>query len=384
VGAVADPELQGNVLHPHIGFVRRHNPGGLNFVNGRKVGVPVNPHGFFGRSPLAPRGDDVVRVALAGGSVALELYLVTKRTLIDELERQPAFAGRKVELVSLALGGLKQPQQLMALAWFALLDAPLDVVINLDGFNEIALPVTDIQPAGIFPFFPTRWPRLAASQVDIGSATLLGRIALLRDRREGWRRSASAVPWRYSSFVLALWSGLDTRLRGEEIALDEALRARMAAAAADRSDFPVVGPPYEVAPGEDAIPDAVAVWARASRMMAQLAAENGIVYRQFLQPNQNVSGSKVLTAREREVAVGEQRYRYRWIVENGWSQLRAAGAQLAREGVGFTDLTMMFADTPEQVYRDQCCHLTDHGYRLLALRIVEEVGRSLPSTPPAR
>jgi hypothetical protein len=378
VGARADPRREGNVLHPYLGFVRRHNPGGVNHVMGRLVDVPVNPYGFFGPSPLEPRPEGSVRVVLTGGSVALELYLVARDTLAAELARAPALAGREIEIVSLALGGQKQPQQLMALNWFLLLGAEFDIVINLDGFNEIALPVTDILPAGIFPFYPTRWPRLALTQVDVDAATLLGRAALVRQRREAWRRAVARAPWRYSSFVLALWSAHDARLAAEVTALAETLRARLSAE--DHEDVQLVGPPYEVASPEEAFPEAVAVWVRASRMMAQLAADHGIVYRQFLQPNQNVPGSKVFTPEEIRRAKAPANYRYRWAVERAWSLLEAGGRDLVADGVPFTDLTWMFVDTPERVYRDHCCHLGNHGYRLLAARIAEEVGSSLPES----
>jgi len=376
LGAARDPKLEGNALHPYLGFVRRHNPGGTNRVMGQLVELPVNPYGFFGPSPLEPRREGVVRVALTGGSVALELYLRARDTLADELARQPALAGREVEVVSLALGGMKQPQQLMALSWFLLLAAPLDIVVNLDGFNELALPVTDILPAGIFPVYPTRWPRVARTRPDAEAAILFGRIGLLRDRREGWRRVAARAPWRHSSFVLVLWWGFDARLAGEETALQEALDANLAAQ--DQNDVELVGPPYEAASRQAALQDAVAVWARASHMTAQLAADHGIVYRQFLQPNQNVPGAKVFTEKERRRAVGPPSYRYRKAVERGWSQLEAAGEELARDGVPFTNLTWMFLDSSESVYRDHCCHLTFDGYRLLATRIAQQVGSSLP------
>ena len=42
-------------------------------------------------------------------------------------------------------GGYKQPQQLAALSEALLLGVPLDVVVNIDGYNEVALGKSDAQ-----------------------------------------------------------------------------------------------------------------------------------------------------------------------------------------------------------------------------------------------
>ena len=56
---------------------------------------------------------------------------------VDAIRAIPRFAGKQIWVVSFALGGYKQPQQLMVLAYYLSLGQPLDVVVNVDGFNEI-------------------------------------------------------------------------------------------------------------------------------------------------------------------------------------------------------------------------------------------------------
>ena len=51
----------------------------------------------------------------------------------------------------MAHGGWKQPQQLLALSWILALGGELDVLINVDGFNEVALDGVENAERGVFP-----------------------------------------------------------------------------------------------------------------------------------------------------------------------------------------------------------------------------------------
>jgi hypothetical protein len=94
------------------------------------------------------------------------------------------------------------------------------------------------------------------------------------------------------------------------------------------------------------------------------AHRNRFEYFHFLQPNPHVPGAKSLTAEERRELVDGALYRP--IVEAAYPMLAHAGGALSRAGVRFTDLTGMFVDTTETVYRDGCCHLNARGNEMLA------------------
>jgi hypothetical protein len=53
--------------------------------------------------------------------------------------------------------------------------------------------------------------------------------------------------------------------------------------------------------------------------------------------------------------------------------LRAAGRELAAQGYSFADLTQIFADHRETIYRDDCCHYSKQGEELLIARMVERM-----------
>ncbi|MCP5120067.1 MAG: hypothetical protein GY953_55430 [bacterium] len=59
-------------------------------------------------------------IAITGGSVAMDFYFYvrTHDEFLSALRRHPEFADTDIRFVSLALDGMKQPQQLVALNYF--------------------------------------------------------------------------------------------------------------------------------------------------------------------------------------------------------------------------------------------------------------------------
>ena len=361
-----------NVLHPYTGFVRNARPGRTHQVNRLQVDDEVNPFGFFGKSPLAPKDDDVVRIALTGGSVAEELFLYARDTMASELAASGTFGSRKIEIVSAAVAGFKQPQQLMALNYLLVLGAPLDVVINLDGFNEVVLPFTDNVPLDLAPSYPFRWRTVAAKGIDPGAAILIAQIAESeRDLRQ-WQTLFDRAVLRHSSFVLASWQVMRERSETSRSELQGELRERLGTNTTPESG----GPPFDrttYGGAKNALfTHSAAIWRRSSEALAGLCASRGIAYFHFLQPNQYVDW-KPASDRERKTAVSPRLNSTRYGAESGYRMLIAEGARLRSGGVRFLDLTGMFAGETEPVYRDNCCHFFARGYQAIARRIAVEI-----------
>ena len=130
------------ILHPYAGFSRPPNKG--------------SDFGFAGLSPLVKRKKDQVNICILGGSVANQLFAASPY-LINSLKQNPLFQDKNIQVRSLAEGGYKQPQQLFILNFLLFLGAEYDIVINLDGFNEVALPYTDNIPNQVNPYYPRHW-----------------------------------------------------------------------------------------------------------------------------------------------------------------------------------------------------------------------------------
>lgn len=369
--ASLDPEVarQANegatfLLHPYLGYVG--NPGHPN-----TVGTEMNPMGLFGPWPLEARTPDELVVAIAGGSLA---GLQVERNG-DQLRRGipeiPRFQGRRVRLLNLGLGGYKQPQSLLAVSYLLSLGMEPDLVILLDGFNEVALPFPDNLLKGVTGHFPRGWDLLAGGPTGALGGERMGEIFRLRGEREWWRRIFASPLLRWSNLALVLWDRLSRSKRKAITALQ--LEPRKTGEA-----LPLVlaGPPGFATEEGAALAEAVALWKRSSSLMAALCRARGIEFHHFLQPNQYDEGSKPLSPEEAKEFF-RQDHPYRSGARQGYPALRRAGEELAAEGVAFHDLSGIFREFPETAYRDDCCHLSEAG----AERVGEAVLEALAAGP---
>ena len=239
-----EPERVSNkALHPYTGFVHDHS-------GARKS---TNRFGFPGFDPLRPPAADEVRVVVTGGSVALQLFKEGGRRLREQLSRHPELAGREIRLVALTLGGFKQPQQLMSLTWFLALGAHFDVVINVDGFNEVVLPYSDNVPEGVHPAFPRSWQLYAQKSLDGDEIDSLIEVRRLQAERRRWReRLGTGLPAR-SVFVLR---ALDTDRRAPRAEGRPDGATAPAAAREGRQAVPGIGPGRRLRERPGALPRA--------------------------------------------------------------------------------------------------------------------------------
>jgi hypothetical protein len=362
------------VLQPYLGYVI--NPE-VNRRRGRaRSGAPqITDDGFYATpDPPAAGGADEVEVGLFGGSVAYLQCFQGRDALLAGLAKFPGFKSKRLALRCFALGGYKQPQQLMALAYLLALGRKLDIVINLDGFNDVALPYRENWPSGVFSFYPRGWNTLVEGIPDRERQRLVGSIVFLEERRLRLARAFSPVPWRYSAICNLLWAALDRGLEGQ---LAETRLALQRTAAAGSGGYLGHGPRRDYRSDEDFFQELAAGWQRCSREMAHLCRGAGIRYYHFLQPNQYDPGAKPMGAAERRTAYKAD-HPYRTGVEKGYPLLARAGLELAAGGVRFYDARHVFAGVGEPLYIDQCCHFNQQGSQLLATwmaaRIVQDLG----------
>lgn len=336
-------------LHPYLGY-----------VYDRERAAGFSNHGFTSET-VYPKSDDQLVVGIFGGSVADQLF-VKRQALETELKKFPQLGRKKIVFANLAIGGFKQPQQLMALTYMLSLGAHFDVVINIDGFNEVTLPVNENILNHVFPFFPRQWHLLTMNTIDPRQAEMIGKITILQGINVRVVEIVSSFPLRYS-FTARVIGGLvhqliDTRLSYWRLALQQQRSDPSTLHYANR------GPDYAVSSAEQTFRDLAEVWVQSSLQMARLCAANGIRYFHFLQPSQYLPNSKVMEESERQVAYREDQP-YQTGVANGYPYLIEQGKTLVSQKVNFFDLTQIFALHPEPVYGDSCCHFNDHGLEIL-------------------
>ncbi len=353
-----------DVLHPYVGFVTDPDRSPAHALGFRTTTV----------DPIQQRSPEKLLVAVLGGSVAEGFGHHGPRLLDKHLGDDPAFRGRRIAVINLAIGGFKQPQQLMVLNYLLVLGAQFDIVINIDGFNEVALHEFENAHWGVAPAFPRVWPLFVDPVPDPVLLEALGRREWLETRMVELARDHSTLPLRYSIFWNVLWNARHRSLAGEHAAVltDVVAHQQRAEALLTTTDQPyrVTGPTHTFATRGEMYRCLADLWRESSLQLDRLCRSRGIRYLHFLQPNQHVAGSKPMRPDERAVAINPQHF-YQRCVTAGYPMLIEAGKQLVERGVAFHDLTRIFADEERPLYLDDCCHFNEKGYEIMAVPIVD-------------
>lgn len=376
-GDIAPPMY---VVHPYYGYVI--NPEYIKYLRQRDPGHPyidrvpdVGPRGFFGKSdPVEAKNDGAMVVAVLGGSVACFEAAQGGDILVEALEKS---CGRPVRLLNLALWAAKQPQQLLILNDLIAQGAHFDVVINLDGFNEMALPAAHGNIAqGVSPFFPQGWKSLVETgAADHGGATSL---LILNARYCNSVLNRLEKPLLFSNTV-KLFSVLHNKaLNGLAEAMERKIRVSSASGEGDhrlsRDGRVFLGSAAPISPLDENYYAMLAEhWFRCSIMLNNLVERQCGLYFHFLQPNQYTK-DKVLTEEEMANAFDAGGL-YKKHVEKGYPVFRRYGEKLKQLGIRYVDLSRIFENTKESVYKDTCCHFNQAGVTAIARAIVERIAR---------
>lgn len=384
------PRPQGaarEVMHPFVGFVL--DPASNQEQQRRERGEnEITELGFYRPpGPKPTRSGDELRIGVFGGSAGFLFALAGQERLIEELTRQ---LGSQKDIVvdSFALGGFKQPQQLMTLAYLMALGERFDVVVNLDGFNEVALTTTQNLPAGVHPSYPRYWPSRVAGLPDLEAQAMAWAILETRKRRQQRASRYSSPLLRFSVTANLLWRAGDVALQRKMVELEQQLNRHQP----EGGGFEAYGPPYPAGDASDegsavrrpigaaTYRDIARLWSASSLQMHRLCQPGGVLYLHLLQPNQYVPGSKPMGAEERRQALVEN-HPFRTAVVEGYPYLVEAGEKLSRQGVRFHDLRFLFRNHSEPLYFDTCCHFNQRGNEILAELVADLIAEGLSRAP---
>ena len=344
------------IIHPYLGFV-------IDFKDEKKNN---ETYGFTTTvNPVIKREPGKLNVMLLGGSVAGSMGPIL-REAFQRVCRVPP------NVVTLGVAGYKQPQQLLTLTYFLSLGAEYDLIINLDGYNDIVLPITDNYNIGVNPFFPRNWNLRIARQPSKKILAVIGKVRYLRDLKQENLEALTSSFFR-SSAVFGLLKVQQFKLLNLNI--DRTTHKLIKLQQEEVKKFEETGPFLPYKDIRQLYDDAAAVWVRSSVLLDKLARENSMEYYHFLQPNQYVKGSKVLTAEERRTAYLE-RVKISQSALIGYPILIKQGKKLLEKNIKFFDATMVFAKEKETVYIDICCHYNDLGKELLAAYMMDKIAQN--------
>jgi len=320
-------------------------------------------------------------VFVMGGSVASLFGGVVQGgapRLKEHLLADPASGGRAIKIVRLAVPGFKQPQQFMQLAYLLSRGCDPDMVLNLDGLNELRIGVRNAT-RGLQPTWPSRghWTQ-AISGMPHDDVALDLLLEVRASRREAQETAGAALSrhYSYSAIVGKLTLSRLTRTRSRWVTAQKALVDRQVQLGQRGQDH-AFGVPAEK---QGSLQAAVNCWFESSLAMHQLCSARGIRYVHALQPTLHDKGSKTITEEERRKGVGKEGFQAS--VLEGYPLLRDGMAELRALGVEALDLSFAFKDVEQTVYFDNC-HFGLLGCRTLADRLAEAMELAPLEAQPA-
>jgi hypothetical protein len=365
------------VVHPYLGFA---TPPTVHKDSTRNQGEEwMEQYGFdVGSGPLArEKKNDTVVIGIFGGSVAKQFWeRGGAQVMIEELKKDPALADKNIVFSSAAFYSYRQPQEMLALSYLLTLGAKFDIVLEIDGFNEMCRWGVETMNGGVFPFYPLVWEEyMRIMDADPVLRLKIGDIALRMEHRDTWAGLMRSSPLHWSMTANFLWLAFDHQMETSIVKRQNALTDYRSSIA---DSFAVTGPVPHYDSQEAFENDLASVWEEGARQMHSLAAANGIRYFHFLQPNGYLPDSKPLTEQERFLLNVPL---YRGAVELGFPLLKQAKERLESQGINFTDLTEIFRDVQEDVYMDDCCHMNPVGNAIMGKRIAETILQDLAREP---
>lgn len=372
--ATASGALTDVGLHPYFGPVHRAGlpvevPASMGTGQSVQPPLATNNFGFASPHPYPYKASNrEFVIGIFGGSVGAWFCQLGAPRLVQSLSARPFFRDKTIVPLCFSHEGYKQPQQALLLTYFLAVGQRFDLVLNIDGFNEVALSRVNDE-AGFDMSMPSAM-HLDGLRTLIDGATLTSEKLQSLAAIEGHRQRMNVVGARLNrTWSAAMYVAFERYYHIVE-GRYQAERGRLAAL----PSAAVGGSALHITPrlgrgGSDRFYDDVAqLWLRSSDVMRDALAPQGAAYVHVLQPNQYFS-RRPFTEEERRVALNPASP-FKPGAELGYPRLLAA---LTESATPVFDATRLFDDERAPVYVDDCCHYTRRGNELLADFVVRSV-----------
>lgn len=358
-------------LHPFFGFVQKP---GSDF----RPGFNVNNYGFISpyNYPFKKKNKNQYIIGIFGGSVASDfsIFEIQNQIVAKYLKKLPELKDKEIIILSFATGGYKQPQQLIILNYFLSLGQELDMAINIDGFNEVALSnlnnrdKIDVSMPSVQHLQPLT--SLANNSLSIIALKAVLSIQENKVRIKDGVETLKSCKLAVCNAVTSVYiQGLVNDYK-KKVAIFEEERLKQA----KESEGSII----YVNGLEEKLTDAVAFelmannWAKSSIFMNKVLSSSNVPYFHFFQPNQYFTTPRVFTNKEKKIAFNENSP-YAKSVKIGYPILFSKFKNLKKNNVPIFDAVNIFDKTKDSVYVDSCCHYNKRGEQIFA----EYVGSSI-------
>jgi len=363
--------LVSEALHPYFGPT--HKPGtAFDIPESLRVNSSIpsrlhtNNFGFVSSYsyPFVKTHSGQFVIGMFGGSVGLWFCQVGAHRLLEDLMRHPFFQNKEVVPLCFSHEGYKQPQQVLVLAYFLSIGQQFDLVVNIDGFNDVALAnlnnergldismpsVQHVDPLINLVNQSTLTPEKLESLATISRSRQ--QLADLADRIRANRIA-------FINFVLERFYR-----RGVASYVRELGRFSNLPSSPSDNSLIQVTPAVRARDPATLFADIADEWASSSLLMSEMLAARRGAYFHFLQPNQYYTTRRL--SRDEAAVSRSEASPYKRSIEQGYPALAASAQSLLKANVRFFDATHAFDQEPAPVYMDNCCHYTLTGNQVLA------------------
>lgn len=353
-------------LHPFFGYVLKQGA----FTN-EKLKLKVNKHGFFSlyEYPFIKTNKKQFIIGVFGGSVANNFAVdeYKNQILSKKLQSYPEFADREIVVLNFGNGGYKQPQQLLILNYFLALGQELDLVLNIDGFNEVALSNLNNKAQIELGMPSVQHIQPLTNLASNVSPEVMSAIVQINDNKKQLKAGIDKL----QTCQLALCHAV-TSLRVKQLVnnYQQAIvkyDAEVKKSNADTANSSIVYIPKadSVLPDRAAFDKMASMWYESSIGMNQILSSRKIKYFHFIQPNQYYPTKRAFTAKEKEIAINKESP-YIEGVKKGYPVLLSKVDDLQKARVNVFSAVNILDNTKETVYKDACCHYNSVGEEVLA------------------
>ena len=364
-------------LHPYFGFTTKpETPYKLSFS---QTEHKANNYGFTTpyAYPFKKRAGQYV-VGIFGGSAAQNyaVYEQEHQVLAEALKQLPALRDKEIIILPFAYGGYKQPQQLLILNYFLALGQGFDLVINIDGFNEVALSDLNTK-AGVEVAMPSVQHIMPLVNLASGHESTEELTSLLRIKQYKERLTTALQAWHQCTlascytlrllYVRYLAAGYK-----REAGKYDAFWAKKFSDI-DQDSLVQLNRDNSLPPGNPlAFERMAAIWVQSSRIMGRELADEHVPYFHFVQPNQYVPTQRVFSEAEKRLAV-QADGKYVAGVRGGYPVLLSKIDELRKSGVTVINAVNVFDHTAAPVYSDTCCHYNQLGSEIFSTFIASSI-----------
>ncbi|WP_377476055.1 MAG: hypothetical protein P2A85_25010 [Microcoleus anatoxicus] len=344
-------------FHPFFGFVQKPS---ADF----RPGFKVNNYGFISPYdyPLKKTNKNQFIIGVFGGSVAsnYSIFEIQNKILPEYIKQLPSLKNREFVILSFATGGYKQPQQLLILNYFLALRQEFDLVVNIDGFNEVALSnlnnknKVDLAMPSIQHILPLT--NLANNSLSTKAMKATIRIkenkARINQALESLQHcSLAACDAFYSVYIQNLVNNYKT-----DVIKFEKERTKQQ----DDGSVIYLNTNKSVAQDSVAFEEMAWNWAKSSIFMHKVLSASNVPYVHVLQPNQYYQTKRVFSAAEKQIAFNQDTP-YAKAVEIGYPALFKKFPNLEKNKIDIFNGVKVFDKTKDAVYVDSCCHYNKAG-----------------------